>query len=95
MAKDTHVYHLNILGREYPIKCSQQEEIELKEIEEALKMRLSQYRLKYEKLDNQDVLSMALIEILMDHRQSAQAESMTSSMDKLDRIHSLLQDSIS
>lgn len=95
MPKGQKVVNINVLGRDYPVKCSEQEEKELLEIEEKLKRQLNQYRLKYERLDNQDCLSMALIEVLMDGRQSSQGEVLETSMRKVDRLQSILIEALS
>ncbi len=95
MAKEQKVVNINVLGRDYPVRCSDQEEKELLEIEAKLKQQLNQYRLKYERLDNHDCLSMALIEILMDARQSVSGQVLKSSIKKVDRLQSLLSEALS
>lgn len=95
MSKEQKVVNINVLGRDYPVRCTTQEERELLEIEEKLKRQLNQYRLKYERLDNQDCLSMALIEILMDARQSAQVEVLDASIRKVDRLRTILAQALS
>lgn len=58
-----------ILNRRYPLKGSDKDQAALTELEQNLNQQLKQYKLKYEQLDNQDCLSMALIE---NHLVSAQ-----------------------
>ena len=95
MAKEQKIVNINVLGRDYPVKCSDQEEKELLDIEAKLDKQLTQYRLKYERLDNHDCLSMALIQILMDGRQSAQGAVIKANIKKVDRLQSLLAEALS
>ncbi|MEL6390462.1 MAG: cell division protein ZapA [Bacteroidota bacterium] len=81
---------LNVLGRDYPVKCSDDEHKQLMAVESRLDRQLSQYRLKYEQLDHQDCLSMALIEILMDRAGSTEGKLVEEHRDKLDQLASLL-----
>jgi cell division protein ZapA (FtsZ GTPase activity inhibitor) len=53
---------INIYGRTYPLKSSASQETQMRSIEKSINFQLSQYKMKYEQLDKQDCLSMALIE---------------------------------
>ncbi len=90
MKKTHNVVNVNVLGREYPVKCTESEAEELRKVEISLNRQLNQYRLKYVQLDKQDCLSMALIENLMDTFQSHQEEIETQCMEKIDRLEELL-----
>lgn len=90
MAKTQHVVNVNVLGRDYPVKCSESEAEELKQVEVRLNRQLNQYRLKYVQLDKQDCLSMALIENLMEAFQSQQEELLSLCNKKIDRLEELL-----
>ncbi len=84
--------NINIMGRDYPVKCTSEEEHLLIHIERDLKQQLNQYRLKYEQLDIQDCLSMALIENQLAARQSAQNTSEQPYFDRIDKLtHKLMQ----
>ena len=68
------VVNVNVLGRDYPVKCRGNEAEELRKVEKQLNRQLNQYRQKYVQLDKQDCLSMALIENVMESF-SSQVES--------------------
>ncbi|MFT4566687.1 MAG: cell division protein ZapA (FtsZ GTPase activity inhibitor) [Saprospiraceae bacterium] len=86
MEKDYTAVKINIMGRDYPVKCTKNEEQQLVNVEERLKQQLNQYRLKYQQLDTQDCLSMALIENQMDSLQSVQSELEQSYIDRIDHM---------
>lgn len=90
MSKEYNVVNVNVLGRDYPVKCSESEAEELKKVEKELNRQLNQYRLKYVQLDKQDCLSMALIENLMDTFQSQQEELEVTCHETIDRLEALL-----
>ena len=90
MGKTHNVVNINVLGRQYPVKCTESEAEELRKVEHSLNRQLNQYRLKYVQLDKQDCLSMALIENLMDAFQSHQEEFETKCMKKIDHLEELL-----
>ena len=90
MAKTQNVVNINVLGRDYPVKCSESEAEELKQVEIRLNRQLNQYRIKYVQLDKQDCLSMALIENLMEAFQSQQEELLSLCNKKIDRLEELL-----
>lgn len=95
MAKTQKVVNVNVLGRDYPVKCSESEAEELKQVEIRLNRQLNQYRLKYVQLDKQDCLSMALIENLMEAFQSQQEEMISRCNLKIDRLEELLEPHLS
>jgi len=84
------VVHVNVLGRDYPVKCTSEEGEKLKGVEKDIYRQLNQYRLKYVRLDTQDCLSMALIENLMEKWQSADGESLEECHHKIDRLEALM-----
>ena len=90
MAKTTKVVNINVLGRDYPVKCTEAEAIELRKVEQSLNRQLNQYRLKYVQLDKQDCLSMALIENLMETFQSQHDKSISLCFEKIDKMEELL-----
>ncbi len=65
MTNTFKVVNLNIHGRNYPVKCNEQEAIRLKSLEKSINERLQFFKLEYAQLDKQDCLSMALIEAHM------------------------------
>ena len=85
------VVNVNVLGRDYPVKCTEKEAEELKEVEKQLNRQLNQYRLKYVQLDKQDCLSMALIENLMNTFQSREESLEMECMDRIAQLESLLE----
>jgi len=90
MEKPYDVVNVNVLGRDYPVKCSEEEAVKLKQVERNLNQQLNQYRLKYVQLDKQDCLSMALIENLMEDFQSQQDGLEAKCMASLDQLEALL-----
>lgn len=78
MKKEEKGLEVNILGRSYPLRGTEQDLGILETIEETLNHQLKQYKLTYEQLDNQDCLSMALIE---NHFASAQKEIVKKDKD--------------
>ena len=90
MDERKEVVHVNVLGRDYPVKCTPKEGEELKGVEKDINRQLNQYRLKYVQLDKQDCLSMALIENLMDKWQSADGAIIDECHHKLDRLEALI-----
>ena len=90
MEKPYDVVNVNVLGRDYPVKCTSSEAEELKQVEKNLNKQLNQYRLKYVQLDKQDCLSMALIENLMETFQSQQDGVEAKCLEKLDRLEEML-----
>lgn len=90
MEKVYDVVNVNVLGRDYPVKCTAEEAVKLKEVEKSLNQQLNQYRLKYVQLDKQDCLSMALIENLMETFQSQQEETEAKCMNKLESLEEIL-----
>lgn len=95
MEKTNNVVNVNVLGRDYPVKCTESEAIELKKVEKSLNQQLNQYRLKYVQLDKQDCLSMALIENLMEKFQSQKGEVEDQCNQTIDRLEGLLAPHIS
>ncbi len=90
MDERTDVIHVNVLGRDYPVKCTPKEGEELKGVEKDINRQLNQYRLKYVQLDKQDCLSMALIENLMEKWQSSDGELIDACHGKIDRLEALM-----
>lgn len=90
MDKTYNVLNVNVLGRDYPVKCTESEAEELKRVEKGLNQQLNQYRLKYVQLDKQDCLSMALIENLMEELPSKEKEINNELIDTIDRLEELL-----
>lgn len=90
MEKTNNVVNVNVLGRDYPVKCTESEAIELKKVEKSLNQQLNQYRLKYVQLDKQDCLSMALIENLMEKFQSQKGGLEDQCNQTIDRLEDLL-----
>ncbi len=90
MDKTYNVVNVNVLGRDYPVKCTESEAEELRKVEKSLDQQLKQYRLKYVQLDKQDCLSMALIENLMDAFQSQKEGTEEEIHQKLDRLEELV-----
>ena len=43
MEKTNNVVNVNVLGRDYPVKCTESEAIELKKVEKSLNQQLNQY----------------------------------------------------
>ena len=93
--KPKKVFNVNVMGRTYPVKCTEEEEQDLIRVEEQLKQQLNTYRLKYEKLDTQDCLSMALIENQMNAFQSVQADKDNALIKRIDRVQQELLQNIS
>ena len=62
MTKEREAVSIHILGRTYPIFVSDEDRSSINSIEENIARQLKDYKLKYTQLDNQDCLSMALIE---------------------------------
>jgi len=89
------VFTVNIMGRNYPVKCTEEEEKDLIRVEEQLKQQLNNYRLKYEQLDIQDCLSMALIENQMNAFNSVQADRDKALVKRIDRLQEELSETIS
>lgn len=90
MDKTYNVFNVNVLGRDYPVKCTESEAKELKRVEKGLNQQLNHYRLKYVQLDKQDCLSMALIENLMEVLPSKEKEINNELIDTVDRLEELL-----
>lgn len=80
------VFNVNVMGRNYPVKCTEEEEKDLIIVEDQLKQQLNNYRLKYEQLDTQDCLSMALIENQMNAFSSVQADKDKALTKRIDRL---------
>jgi len=93
--KPKKVFNVNVMGRTYPVKCTAEEEKDLTRVEEQLKQQLNQYRLKYEQLDTQDCLSMALIENQMNAFQSVQDDKDSALVKRLDLVQQELLQHIS
>ena len=94
MKKGQRTVNVNILGRNYPVKCSGSEVDELKRAERVLNTQLKQYMLTYDQIDKQDCLSMALIENQLSPDNSAIFETESICMDKLNRLENLLDESL-
>lgn len=90
MRTEQKVVNINILGRDYPVRCTPEEALELQEVEKDLNDQLNKYRLKYAQLDKQDCLSMALIENQMAQMQTAKDEFRSQCLNTLDHLDVLL-----
>lgn len=86
---------ITLEGRKYPVKCTAEEAVELKQVEKMLQRQLTQYRLKYAQLDKQDCLSMALIENQVESLSTRSAGLFDDCIEKLDYLESLLDARIS
>lgn len=95
MTKDYTSVRIHVMGRDYPVKCTPEEEQQLANVEEKLKLQLNSYRLKYQQLDTQDCLSMALIENQLETLQSVQSELEKSYVDRIDQLQQELLSHIS
>lgn len=95
MDKKFKAVNINVMGRNYPVKCTPEEEDQLISVEERLKQQLNQYRLKYEQLDTQDCLSMALIENQMEALESVKSHTEQANIDKIERLQQELLHHIS
>jgi cell division protein ZapA (FtsZ GTPase activity inhibitor) len=95
MNKEEQPMEVAILGRKYPLKASDKDKTVLIELEQVLNHQLKEYKLKYEQLDNQDCLSMALIEnhLISTQKDAAANISFTQEIEKkLLHIDQLLSD---
>jgi len=95
MDERTDVVHVNVLGRDYPVKCTTDEGKQLKGVEKDINRQLNQYRLKYVQLDTQDCLSMALIENLMEKWQTSDGALLDECHHKIDRLEALIASHLS
>lgn len=95
MQEQNNVVNINVLGRDYPVKCTKEEAEELRTVEKKLNAQLNQYRLKYAQLDKQDCLSMALIENHVDTLSASKDSIEATCMDKIDRLEALIAEHIS
>ena len=95
MSDSYDVVNVNVLGRDYPVKCSQSEAVELQKVESRINQQLNQYRLKYVQLDKQDCLSMALIENLMEKWQASDGALLDECHHKIDRLEALIASHLS
>ena len=95
MSDSYDVVNVNVLGRDYPVKCTKSEAEELQEVESRINLQLNQYRLKYVQLDKQDCLSMALIENQMDSLPSKEETDYNECITILDRLEQLVSEHIS
>lgn len=85
---------ITLFGREYPVKCTEEESIKLKQAEKALIQQLNSYRIKYAQLDDQDCLSMALIENELKLLGIGESERKLEIISKLDRLDELLSSAL-
>jgi cell division protein ZapA (FtsZ GTPase activity inhibitor) len=85
---------LKVLGREYPVKCTEDEGRQLEAVQHALNQQLNNYKIKYAQLDNQDCLSMALIENELRLIQLSEEKDETQVLAKIDQITSRLEASL-
>jgi len=90
MEEPYEVVNVNVLGRDYPVKCRDNEAEELKKVEKTLNRQLNQYRLKYVQLDKQDCLSMALIENVMESFSSQKDTVEKECLERIDRLQDRL-----
>ncbi len=95
MSEEFSVVNVNVLGRDYPVKCTPVEAEALKKVEKELGQQLNQYRLKYVQLDKQDCLSMALIETRMEEMPSKENELINECISTIDHLESMLAPFIS
>ncbi len=80
------VVNLNIQGRNYPVKCNEEEAIRLKSLEKSINDRLQFFKLEYAQLDKQDCLSMALIEAHMsENNDSSETEFLIDTVKTLNQ----------
>ena len=95
MSDPYNVVNVNVLGRDYPVKCTESEAVELQKVETNINQQLNQYRLKYVQLDKQDCLSMALIENQMAGLPSKEQEVVDNCLTIVDRLEKLISERIS
>ncbi len=94
MKNKSQIVELSILGRTYPVKIGEGQRSELMAIEKEIQNQLNQYKIRYENIDHQDCLSMALIETRVDGTKSIDPDEQVMITD-LRRIEALLDASLS
>jgi len=67
--------NINIVGRSYPIKVIEGEEIIAKNIEKELNQKINDFRINYKDVDDQDVLVMVLLSYAFETEKSTQSSS--------------------
>ena len=87
--KDSRV-EFNILGRVYPVNSKDLDSEKVEEVSSFINHQISQYKIRYAQLDNQDCLSMALIEKYLDTQGNDQEVKIKNVNDKLDELNHLL-----
>ena len=94
MNNDLKKIEINVSGRKYPVRISDQEEASIREIEEQVNDKINEFRLKYTGINQEDCLSMVLLTYAFDLHKSANYEFDKDIQIKLDKIESALNEAL-
>lgn len=84
----------NILGRVYPVNSKELDGEKVEIVSTYINRQISQYKIKYAQLDNQDCLSMALIEKYLDDKGDNQKSEEQYIVNKLDKLSQLIEEQL-
>ncbi len=90
MPKKENRVEFNILGRVYPVNSNDLDSEKVDKVSNFINHQISQYKIRYAQLDNQDCLSMALIEKYLDDIDIDRDANSKYVNEKLDELNELL-----
>ncbi len=83
-----------IAGRSYPVKVTEEEALEIPNIEKKINDQIMEIQMSYKNLDTQDCVSMVLLTNTMSNINAAQPDN-KGLADKIDSINSTLKSALS
>ena len=86
--------NVNVAGRMFPVKVTEEEEIAVRQIEKDLNHRIKEFQLEYATKDKHDAISMTLLTYAFDLHKSKKITENIAVDNKLDIIEDILDEAL-
>lgn len=87
--KDLQKIEINVHGRKFPVKITEEEEVSVRKIEKQVNDKIKEFKLRYTGIEMEDCLSMVLLTYAFDLHKSSNFlhdQQFTAKMDELESM---------
>lgn len=91
---DLKKIEINVSGRKYPVKVSDQEESSIRKIETQVNDKIKEFKLRYAGINQEDCLSMVLLTYAFDLHKSSNFPHDQGMVAKLDNLEMMLDEAL-